>query len=136
MVMLAVAGGVANVAPKTDPIFAAIKVCVEAERVDAEATIWFALERFKDEYGSNEPDAIPKAARQMWRQTEGLEKFFEGRRSSHDEVDGFVDAMLRRHRGSPDFASKEKDNPMQTWCARRDWGTQKRTHTAMRNVID
>jgi hypothetical protein len=96
MAMPAIAG-VANVAPETDPIFAAIKVCVEAERADAEVAIRLedARERFEDEYESEEPDALPKVLRQMWRQTEGLETLSEGRCSSHEAIDEFMDHILR-----------------------------------------
>ena len=52
-----------------DPIFAAIQACTEAERAEAETMCQFgeAHDRFREEYGSEEPDAIPKVVREGWR---------------------------------------------------------------------
>ena len=83
--------------PEADPIFDAIKVCVKAERADAEASFRHeaAQDRFEEEYGSEEPDAIPKVLREMWSRHEGLEQLSKGQCNSHDAVDAFMDRVLR-----------------------------------------
>ena len=83
--------------PEADPIFGAIKACVEAERADAEASFRHeaAQDRFEEEYGSEEPDAIPKVLREMWSRHEGLEQLSKVQCNSHDAVDAFMDRVLR-----------------------------------------
>jgi hypothetical protein len=101
--------GPAPAIPQTDPIFAAIQACIEAERADAVALdrLNEAEERFEDEHGSPEPDAISKDIRQMWRKHEGLEKLAEGQCRSHEVVDRFWDIFGARGRTAKDFDEEE-----------------------------
>jgi hypothetical protein len=97
--------GPAPAIPQTDPIFAAIQAYIEAERADAVALdrLNEAEERFEDEHGSPEPDAISKDLRQLWRKHEGLEKLAEGECRSHEVVDRFMDSLARGQSAAKDF---------------------------------
>ena len=96
---LAVPAIATAVTAEPDPIYAAIKACVAAERADAEAMEQFnhAEDRFKAKYGFTQPDAIDMEIRAKI--TAGaseypdLAKICEYPCSSHLMVDKFI-----RHR--------------------------------------
>jgi hypothetical protein len=97
--------GVAEASPQSDPIFAAIQACIEAERADAAALdrLNEAEVRFEDEYGAPEPDAISKDLRQLWREQADLENLAEGKCASHEVVDRFMDSLARGQSAAKDF---------------------------------
>jgi hypothetical protein len=89
---------VAIASVESDPIYAAIKAVVEAERADAEAIeqLEAAKERFKDEYGSDEPDAFCREFRELLRKegSEELERFSRAECNSHETIDNLANVLV------------------------------------------
>jgi hypothetical protein len=68
---LAVPAAISAAVEPDDPIYAAIKKCVEAERAAADAMTRLddAQTQFKEKYGLEHPDAFRKEIREMWATT-------------------------------------------------------------------
>jgi hypothetical protein len=103
---LAVPAVATAVTAEPDPIYAAIKACVAAERADAEAMEQFNLaeDRFKAKYGFTQPDAIDMEIRakiaERASEYPDLTKISEHPCTSHLMVDKFID-VLQVHSDKP-----------------------------------